>query len=73
MIRRRQLLAATGAALAAPAAAQAPQRLTLVLDWFVNPDHGPLFVAQELGYFREAGLEDEEVAELIAQDVVRQG
>jgi putative hydroxymethylpyrimidine transport system substrate-binding protein len=46
--------------LAAPAAAQ--EKLTLMLDWFVNPDHGPLIVAQEKGYFREAGLAVELVA-----------
>jgi len=28
-----------------------------MLDWFVNPDHGPLYVAQERGYFEQAGLE----------------
>ena len=43
-----------------PAAAQEP--LTLVLDWFINPDHGPIFVAQELGYFADAGLEVEIIA-----------
>ncbi len=43
--------------LAAPAAAQ--DRLTLVLDWFVNPDHGPIIVAQQKGWFAEAGLEVE--------------
>ena len=43
--------------LAAPAAAQ--ERLTLVLDWFVNPDHGPIIVAQQKGWFAEAGLEVE--------------
>ncbi len=31
--------------------------LTILLDWFVNPDHGPLVVALEKGYFAEAGLE----------------
>ena len=41
-------------AFASPAAAG---KMTLLLDWFVNPDHGPLYVAQERGYFREAGLE----------------
>jgi putative hydroxymethylpyrimidine transport system substrate-binding protein len=46
--------------LASPA--QAQQKLTLLLDWFVNPDHGPLFVAQERGYFAEAGLAVEMVA-----------
>jgi len=43
--------------LAAPASAQ--DRLTLILDWFVNPNHGPIIVAQELGYFAEAGLDVE--------------
>jgi putative hydroxymethylpyrimidine transport system substrate-binding protein len=42
--------------------AAAADRLTLVLDWFVNPDHGPIIVAQEQGYFAEAGLEVEVIA-----------
>ena len=56
MNRRHFIGLALAAGLARPALAQQPQRLTLILDWFVNPDHGPLFVAQELGYFRDAGL-----------------
>ncbi|QIR86444.1 ABC transporter substrate-binding protein [Paracoccus sp. AK26] len=36
-----------------PAAAQ---DLSLMLDWFVNPDHAPIIVAQELGFFADAGL-----------------
>ena len=40
----------------APAAAHA-EELTVLLDWFVNPDHAPLIVADEMGYFAEAGLE----------------
>ena len=48
------------ALLAAPAAAQ--DKMTLILDWFVNPDHGPIIVAEELGYFQEAGLEVEVIA-----------
>lgn len=39
--------------------AQAQDKLTVMLDWFVNPDHGPIILAQELGYFDEAGLEVE--------------
>lgn len=31
--------------------------MTVLLDWFVNPDHAPLYVALERGYFSEAGLE----------------
>lgn len=46
--------------LAAPA--RAADRLTLLLDWFVNPDHGPLVIAREKGFFREAGLEVELLA-----------
>ncbi|HSK40874.1 MAG TPA: ABC transporter substrate-binding protein, partial [Arenibaculum sp.] len=46
--------------LAAPVfAQQQPEKLTVLLDWFVNPDHAPLFVAQERGYFRDAGLDVE--------------
>jgi putative hydroxymethylpyrimidine transport system substrate-binding protein len=37
--------------------ALAADKLTILLDWFVNPDHAPLIVAQEKGYFADAGLE----------------
>jgi putative hydroxymethylpyrimidine transport system substrate-binding protein len=44
-----------------PVAAQAQQppaeKLTVLLDWFTNPDHAPLLIAREKGYFREAGLD----------------
>jgi putative hydroxymethylpyrimidine transport system substrate-binding protein len=43
-------------------AASAAERLTLLLDWFINPDHGPLVVAQQRGYFADGGLEVELVA-----------
>lgn len=36
--------------------AQAENKLTVLLDWFINPDHAQLIVADELGYFSEAGL-----------------
>lgn len=35
------------------------EKLTVVLDWFLNPDHGPLVVAIANGYFAEDGLEVE--------------
>ncbi len=56
----RLLLAAIlvlATAVTSPAHAQTSPNFTLLLDWFVNPDHGPIFVALERGYFREAGLE----------------
>ncbi|WP_229359804.1 ABC transporter substrate-binding protein [Ferrimonas aestuarii] len=31
--------------------------LTLMLDWFVNPNHGPVVIAQQKGYFAEQGLD----------------
>ncbi len=32
------------------------KELTLMLDWFVNPNHGPIVIAKERGYFAEQGL-----------------
>lgn len=46
-------------AMALPLGAAKAEELTVLLDWFVNPDHGPLIVAQQRGYFAEAGLEVE--------------
>ncbi len=31
--------------------------LSLMLDWFLNPDHATLVIAEQKGYFAEAGLE----------------
>lgn len=41
------------------ASASASDRLTVLLDWFVNPDHAPLIIAEEKGYFADRGLEVE--------------
>ncbi|KAB7613800.1 ABC transporter ATP-binding protein [Amylibacter sp. SFDW26] len=46
--------------MAAPA--MAADKMTVLLDWFINPDHGPIIVAQEKGYFADEGLEVEIVA-----------
>lgn len=35
----------------------AQEKLTILLDWFVNPDHAPLLIAQQLGYFQDEGLD----------------
>lgn len=37
--------------------AAAADKFTVLLDWFINPDHGPLYVAKERGYFKDAGLD----------------
>jgi putative hydroxymethylpyrimidine transport system substrate-binding protein len=56
---RRSLLGAAAAAflLSFAPAAHGAERLTVLLDWFINPDHAPLVVAQQRGYFADAGLE----------------
>ncbi len=30
--------------------------LRLMLDWYVNPSHGPIIIAQQKGFFRDLGL-----------------
>lgn len=27
-----------------------------MLDWYINPNHAPLFVAEQEGFFKELGL-----------------
>ena len=54
-------LLAAGAAQAQPpadAVQKTPKAedLTVVLDWFVNPDHAALIVAKQKGFFKDAGL-----------------
>jgi|TARA_X000000950_G_scaffold115487_2_gene145073 putative hydroxymethylpyrimidine transport system substrate-binding protein len=60
---RKHLLSACllGLALVSGPAAAA-DKMTVLLDWFVNPDHGPLIIAEEKGYFSDVGLEVEIVA-----------
>jgi len=38
-------------------AAFAKETMTVILDWFINPDHGPLYVALEKGFFKQRGLD----------------
>ncbi|MGF1787684.1 ABC transporter substrate-binding protein [Photobacterium swingsii] len=46
----------TIASTAALAADTAKKEMTLMLDWFVNPNHGPIVIAQERGLFSDQGL-----------------
>ena len=34
-------------------------KLTIGLDWFINPDHAPLIIAKKRGFFKEVGLDVE--------------
>lgn len=42
--------------LSVPAQAEM-KKITLMLDWFVNPNHGPVVIAKQRGYFKAQGLE----------------
>ena len=46
----------------AVAPAYGGEKLTLLLDWYINPDHAPLFIAREKGFFADQGLEVEIIA-----------
>ena len=57
MIRWCRALLLALLSLGSPAAGAAEtHKLTLVLDWFVNPNHAPLVIAQEEGLFAQHGL-----------------
>lgn len=58
-MKRFVLAAVFSFLLASPASAE---KFTVLLDWFVNPDHGPLYVALERGEFAKRGLEVELIA-----------
>ncbi|UXI03960.1 ABC transporter substrate-binding protein [Photobacterium sp. TY1-4] len=55
---KKQLLQSVAAISLSLASFQAAaEKVTLMLDWFVNPNHGPIILAQEKGWFAEQGLE----------------
>lgn len=54
------LALAMASLLALPAMSQ--DKMTLILDWYVNPDHAPIIIAQEKGFFADEGLEVEVIA-----------
>lgn len=57
-----RLLPALAALMIAASPAAAADKLTVLLEWFVNPDHGPLVVAKEKGLFAAHGLDVDLVA-----------
>ncbi|MQY44256.1 ABC transporter ATP-binding protein [Epibacterium sp. SM1969] len=54
---KKTLTAVLALTVASPAVAA--DKMTLLLDWFLNPDHGPIIIAQENGYFADQNLEVE--------------
>jgi putative hydroxymethylpyrimidine transport system substrate-binding protein len=57
-----RLIPVVFAALLAATPVSAAEKLTVLLDWFVNPDHAPLVIAKEGGYFERHGLDVELIA-----------
>jgi putative hydroxymethylpyrimidine transport system substrate-binding protein len=56
-MRLRLALLALAVCLSATVPAAAQQKMTVLLDWFINPDHAPLIIAKEAGFFAKAGLD----------------
>lgn len=58
---KKILLAATlfMASHIAIASEKSNEKISLMLDWFVNPDHATLVVAQQKGFFKKHGIEVE--------------
>ncbi len=52
----------TMSSVSSASSAEPQEKVTVLLDWFVNPDHAPLFVALEKGYFADHGLDVEFIA-----------
>ena len=61
-MRPRLTILATLAVLATAGDARAADKLTVLLDWYVNANHAPLIVAKEGGYFDRVGLDVDLVA-----------
>jgi putative hydroxymethylpyrimidine transport system substrate-binding protein len=53
----RMIALLLAALLAALTPARANDKLTVLLDWFVNPDHAALVIAKEGGFFARHGLD----------------
>nr|WP_272213105.1 ABC transporter substrate-binding protein [Marinicella sp. W31]MDC2879050.1 ABC transporter substrate-binding protein [Marinicella sp. W31] len=52
-------LALAAALTMLPGLAAANDKLSVILEWYVNPDHAPMVIAQQQGYFEEEGLDVE--------------
>ncbi|MBY4952732.1 ABC transporter substrate-binding protein [Pantoea sp. DY-17] len=55
-------MALTALLLLATANVQAAEKVRLLLDWFINPNHAAIFAAQHSGAFKKEGLDVEMIA-----------
>ncbi len=54
-----------------PVPGMATEKLTLMLDWFPNVDHLPIYLAREAGYFEAQGLEVEIITPSESSDALK--
>lgn len=59
---KKTAIAAFICAITMTGTAHADDKIKLILDWYVNPDHGPIIVADKLGLYKQAGLDVEIIA-----------
>lgn len=59
---KKVLLMLLALLVAGASPAQAAQKVRLLLDWFVNPNHAAIFAAKESGAFARQGLDVEMIA-----------
>ena len=57
LISGKKYLAAGALSLIMSTQALAADKVTLLLDWFVNPDHAPIIIAEKKGYFEAHDLQ----------------
>lgn len=57
LISGKKYLAAGALSLMMSTQALAADKVTLLLDWFVNPDHAPIIIAEKKGYFEAHDLQ----------------
>lgn len=58
-MRRVVVYCVSLAALLGPAAVMAQEKIVALMNFTIQGDHGPFYVAKDKGYFREAGLDVE--------------
>jgi len=54
-----------------PIPGMATEKLTLMLDWFPNVDHLPIYLAREKGFFKDLGLEVEIITPSETSDALK--
>lgn len=59
IIRNLSIILLACCAASAYAANKQSEKLTVILDWFPNPDHAPLVIAKQQGFFKEENLDVE--------------